>query len=88
MNKKNTPIWAIKLKNFFSDNGYTAKDIADILKVQPTTIYSYISGKNQMNDEFRKILEKEIKLPIYDIFYNPLFDKVATITYIKRGVDN
>lgn len=88
MISKNTPIWAIKLKNFFNDNGYTAKDIAKILHVRPTTVYTYTSGVNSMNDDFKKILEQEINLPIYDIFYNPLFDEIAQVTYIKRGVNN
>lgn len=85
MNDKKVPVWALKFRNFLDDNKYTASDIAKILQIHVATVYSYRSGKNRIPDELKKKLETEIGLPIYDVFYNPLFDKKAVVTLTERN---
>lgn len=64
------PIWAIKFKLWCSNNGYSAKDIAEVLHIQKNSVYSYWSGANSMPDESKKKLEQAIGLPIYEIFFD------------------
>jgi hypothetical protein len=72
MPTKNKPDWAIKFRNFCFNNNQTAKDIAKILYVKPGTVYSYWAGTCTVPDESKKILERELQLDIYDIFYKEL----------------
>lgn len=64
------PIWAIKLRNFCFNNNFNAQDIADKLGVSKALVYKYWSGGCPVSDENKKILEKEINLPIYETFFN------------------
>ena len=66
------PIEAIKFRNFCHNHNLKATDIARILNVKTTTVYKYWSGRNSVPDESKKILEKEVGLDIYDIFYKEL----------------
>lgn len=63
-------ISAIKFKLWCKNNGYSAQDIANVLHLQKSTVYSYWAGRNPVSDENKKKLEQEINLPIYEIFYN------------------
>lgn len=70
MSKQNKPIWAIKLRNFCFNNNLKAVDIAEVLNLQVGSVYKYWSGIVTVPDENKKILEKEIGLDIYEVFYN------------------
>lgn len=70
MKKQNKPIWAIKFRKFCFNNDLKATDVAKILNLQTTSIYKYWNGSITVPDENKKILEKEIGLDIYEIFYN------------------
>ena len=82
---KDKPIWAIKFRNYCKDNGITAKQISLLLHLNERTVYSFWSGENQVSDHYKKVLEKELKMPIYDIFLNDSFDVEAVVTFKTRG---
>lgn len=63
-------ISAIKFRNFCYNNNLKAKDVAKILNVKVTSVYKYWRGDVAVPDESKKILEKEIGLDIYEVFYN------------------
>lgn len=68
------PIYAIKLKNFCQNNGYTAQDIAEILNLRRGTVYKYFSGQIFVPDDAKKTLEQKMGLNVYDVFFNNSFD--------------
>lgn len=70
MRKENKPVWAIKLRNFCFNNDLQAKDIAQMLHLRTATVYKYWAGQIAVPDENKKILEQEIGLDIYEIFFN------------------
>ena len=73
-------IQAIKFKNFCQNNNLNAQDIANKLNVSKALVYKYWSGGCPVSDENKKKLEKEINLPIYEIFFNDSLDnEVITI---------
>ena len=82
---KGKPISAIKFRNYCKDNGITAKLLAKTLHLNPKTIYAFWAGDVQVSDTYKKILEKEFKMPIYEIFLNDSFDVEAVVTFRKRG---
>ena len=82
---KDKPIWAIKFRNYCKDNGISAKLLSNLLHLNLKTIYCFWSGEIQVSDHYKKILEKELNMPIYDIFLNESFDVEAIVTYKKRG---
>lgn len=70
MRRGNKPVWTIKFRNFCFNNDLKAKDISEILGVQTATVYKYWSGSITVPDESKKILEKEVGLDIYEVFFN------------------
>lgn len=83
INKK--PIHAIKFRNYCKDNGITAKQLALLLHLNIKTIYAFWAGEIQVSDHYKKVLEKELNMPIYDIFLNDSFDVEAIVTFRNRG---
>lgn len=63
-------ISAIKFKLWCKNNKLSAQDIADVLKTKRSTVYGYWSGKFSVPDENKKILEQQLGLPIYEIFFD------------------
>ena len=72
MGRRTKPDWAIKFRNFCHNNDLRACEIASILGLNVQTIYKYWSGRTAVPDEYKRILEKEIGLDIYDTFYKEL----------------
>lgn len=70
MPKQDKPIWAIKFRKFCFNNNIKAIDIAKILNLQVSSVYKYWSGKVAVPDENKKILEQELGLDVYEVFYN------------------
>lgn len=68
----NKPDWAIKFRNFCFNNNLKAKDVAEILHLQTATVYKYWAGDSTVPDQSKKVLEREVGLDIYDIFYKEL----------------
>jgi hypothetical protein len=66
------PDWAIKFRNFCFNKNLKAKDIANLLHIQTATVYKYWAGDISVPDCNKKLLEQEIGLDIYDIFYKEL----------------
>ena len=83
--QKQKPIHAIKFRNYCKDNGVTAKQLALLLHLNTKTIYAMWAGEIQVSDHYKKVLEKELKMPIYDIFLNDSFDVEAIVTFRNRG---
>lgn len=69
MKKQKKPMFAIRFRNFCFNNNLKAEDVAKILNVQVGTVYKYWAGRITVPDESKKILEQEIGLPIYEIFF-------------------
>ena len=82
---KNKPTWAIKFKNYCTDNDISAKRLAKLLNISIKTVYCYWAGVAQVPDYSKKIMEQELNVPIYEIFLNESFDVEAIVTYKKRG---
>lgn len=74
----NRDVAAMKLRFFLDSNNITAQEVADTLRVSRKAVYAYRRGLNAVPDDYKKILEEKFGLNIYDVFYNPFFDKVAT----------
>ena len=85
MSIRQKPISAIKFRNWCKDHGISAKQLALLLHLNIKTIYAFWSGDIQVSDQYKKILEKELKMPIYDIFLNDSFDVEAVVTFKTRG---
>lgn len=82
---KDKPISAIKFRNYCKDKGISAKLLSTVLNVTPRTVYGFWSGEFQVSDNYKMILEKDLNIPVYDIFLNDSFDVEAIVTYKKRG---
>ena len=82
---KDKPISAIKFRNYCKDNDISAKRLSKLLNVTAKAVYRYWAGYNQVPDYAKKIMEKELNMPIYEIFLNDSFDVEAIVTYRKRG---
>ena len=77
---KGKPTSAIKFKNYCTDNGISAKQLADVLGVTVKAVYKYWAGTAQVSDYSKKLLEEKLNIPIYEIFLNGSFDdKYVTI---------
>ena len=82
---KGKPISAIKFRNYCKNNDIPAKRLSKLLNVSIKMIYCYWAGTSQVPDCYKKIMEQELKMPIYEIFLNESFDVEAIVTYKKRG---
>lgn len=83
----NRDIAAMKLRFFLDSNGIKAQEVADKLRVSRKAVYAYRKGINPVPDDYKLILEKEFNLNIYDVFFNPYFDKTATIVITDKEID-
>ena len=84
----NRDIAAMKFRFFLDSNGISAQEVADALRISRKSVYAYRRGSNTVPDDYKKMLEEKFGLNIYDVFYNPYFDKVATIKLEEKEENN
>lgn len=68
--KKDLPIYAIKLKRFRLSKGLSQKDFADIVGVSEISVSFYERGVRRPKDKTMQIMAEKTGLDIYEVFFN------------------
>ena len=68
--KKDLPIYAIKLKRFRQSKGLSQKEFAALIGASEISISSYERGARRPKDKTMRIMAKKTGLDIYEVFFN------------------
>lgn len=68
--KKDLPIYAIKLKRFRQSKGLNQKEFADLIGVSEISISFYERGIRRPKDKTMRIMAEKTGLDIYEVFFN------------------
>lgn len=68
--KKDLPIYAIKLKRFRLSKGLNQKEFADLVGIAEISVSSYERGARRPKEKTMRIMADRTGLNIYEIFFN------------------
>ena len=68
--KKDLPIYAIKLKRFRLSKGLNQKEFAELIGASEISISSYERGTRRPKDKTMRIMAEKTGLDIYEVFFN------------------
>lgn len=68
--KKDLPIYAIKLKRFRLSKGLSQKEFADLIGVSEISVSSWERGVRKPKEKTMRIMAKKTGLDFYEVFFN------------------
>ena len=68
--KKDLPIYSIKLKRFRQSKGLNQKEFAELVGITEISVSSYERGARRPKDKTMRIMAEKTGLDIYEVFFN------------------